>query len=281
MKTEYIGASIGACGRISGCEQTPYALPLPFHTILDYRNSGHDLFALKEYFTALSQCVYKACTHNRPIVVGGDHACAIGTWSGVLQYLTQNKQDLHLIWVDAHMDANTPQTSPTGNIHGMPLATLMGYGHPDLTSCVSSFLKPENLTLIGIRSFESGEAELLHKHGVKIYFMDEIQQRGIDMVLKEAYQRFASKGPVGFSIDMDAFDPQYAPGVGTPEAHGIDFPEFLKTFAQLDPASIIALEITEFNPTLDHEHKTAQNLLELANIWPMSTSITSPSKRCD
>jgi arginase len=156
-------------------------------------------------------------------VIGGDHSSAIGTWSGA--YHALNKQgDMGLIWIDAHMDSHTPETSPTGNIHGMPLAALLGYGDPAFVNILDAQpkLKPEHLCLIGIRSFEEGEEELLKKLNVRIFYIEEVKERGLNVVMQEAL-KIASHGTIGFgiSIDIDGIDPIDAPGTGTDVPNGI------------------------------------------------------------
>lgn len=153
---------------------------------------------------------------QRTTVIGGDHSCAIGTWSGVYDAY-HHDGDIGLIWFDAHMDGHTPETTPSGNIHGMPVATLLGYGYPTLTNILhdTAKIKPENLCLIGTRSFESGEAALLKKLNVKIYDMEEIAKHGFKEVLQDAIHH-VSRHTIGygFSLDLDGLDPEDAPGGG-------------------------------------------------------------------
>lgn len=192
-------------------------------------------------------------------VIGGDHASAIGTWSGAAKALhAQGK--IGLIWIDAHMDSHTPETSPSGNIHGMPLACLLGYGDSSLTNLLASFpkLKPENVCLIGVRSFEEGEADLLEKLGVRIFFMGEVEQRGLEAVMKEALQ-IATQDTVGFgvTIDIDSIDPKEAPGTGVSEENGLsanDLCHALKQVAKHE--NFVGAEIVEFDPGRDKEHMT-------------------------
>ena len=192
-----------------------------------------------------------------PIVIGGDHSCAIGTWSGAGAGLSG---PLGLIWIDAHMDSHTPATSPSGAIHGMPLACLLGYGLPELIniSGPAPRLLPEHLCLIGIRSFEAGEAALLERLNVRVYFMSEIKRRGMGVVLREAVERVSS-GTVGYglSIDLDVLDPREEPGVGSPAPDGVLRHDLLAAIQQQTFSKLVGLEIAEYNPHRDREGVTA------------------------
>lgn len=199
-------------------------------------------------------------------VMAGDHACAVGTWSGAAAALA-DKGSIGMVWIDAHMDSHTPETTLSGNIHGMPLAALMGYGATELTQIMTANhkLKPENVSLIGVRSYEDGEAALLHKLGVRIYKMDEVEKRGINVVLQEAIER-AKKDTVGFglSLDLDGIDPIDAPGVGTPEANGINGVAMCLALTQLrQDKDLLGVELTEFNPHHDREQKTQRLIKDL------------------
>lgn len=192
------------------------------------------------------------------ITLGGDHSSAIGTWSGVASVISPN--DLGLIWIDAHLDSHTFGTSPSGNIHGMPLAVLLHQGHPDLTQLFidAPKLKPKNVCVIGVRSFEKEEQHLLEELNVRIFYMPEILARGLDAVLKEAHHIVTEHSQFfGISLDLDAIQPEEAPGVGTPEPNGIHAEELLATLTELiKDKRLIGAEIVEFNPELDHNKKT-------------------------
>ncbi|MBA2654499.1 MAG: arginase [Gammaproteobacteria bacterium] len=192
------------------------------------------------------------------VTLGGDHTSAIGTWSGVATAIAP--ESLGLIWIDAHLDSHTFETTPSGNIHGMPLAVLLGQGHHSLTQILtdSPKLLPQNVCVIGARSFEAGERKLLEALKVRIYYMEEIQERGLAEIFKEAVALVTTQANFfGISLDLDAIDPLQAPGVGTPEPNGLDSEALINAFAHLgeDPR-FIAAEIVEFNPTLDKDHKT-------------------------
>ena len=197
---------------------------------------------------------------NFPLVVGGDHSCAIGTWSGVHHALA-GKGPIGLIWIDAHMDSHTFATTPSGQLHGMPLACLLGHGETALTHIdgAEAKLRPEQVCLIGVRSFEAGEAALLHRLGVRVFDMDEIRRRGLAGVFDEALA-IVQQGTAGFgvSVDLDALDPEEEPGVGTPVPGGLHRAELAEALSRLrgDPA-FVAMEIVEYNPRRDRGHVTA------------------------
>lgn len=222
---------------------------------------------LLEVLKLLAEDTKKAIENKETFcILAGDHSSAIGTWSGVSDALGPD-QSLGLIWVDAHMDTHTPETSPTQNIHGMPIAHLLGHGLLELKTILNANpkLRPENICLVGIRSFEEGEANLLKDLNVKIFMMDEVEKRGIKAVLADAIH-YAQKNTshVGMTIDLDAFDPTDAPGVGCRETGGINAQEFLKAvkgFRQTRGFS--GLEITEYNPLLDDKAKTAYLIRDL------------------
>jgi arginase len=235
-----------------------HQVPLPFEQAKIH--TDHVLEMVTSLSAEVKKCLLKG---DLPLILGGDHSMAIGTWSGVKAAMPH--EDLSLIWIDAHMDAHTPETSPSLNVHGMPLAILLGQGEGGFTNLegIGLKLKPENLCLIGIRSFEQGEEDLLKRLGVQVYFMEEVKERGFAAVFEEARSKLVARR-FGLSIDIDAFDPQEAPGTGTPETSGLwlkDTKSVLYGLSQ-DPA-FLALEITEFNPHRDINNKTCQLVWEL------------------
>lgn len=208
-------------------------------------------------------------------VLGGDHSCAIGTWSGAY-YAIKNEGQLGLIWVDAHMDSHTPHTSRSGNIHGMPLACLMGYGLTSLTQILDKTpkIKPENLCLIGVRSFERGEAALLKELNVRIFFIEEVKERGVHEVMKEAIQ-IASQNTAGFgiSIDIDSIDPTEAPGTGCPEPNGLSANKLCEALYEVAKTpGLIGFEIAEFDPNLDKNHQTEKLIARMIEILTLGKS---------
>jgi arginase len=192
-----------------------------------------------------------------PLVLGGDHSIAIGTLAGVGKHY----KNLGVIWYDAHGDLNTAETSPSGNIHGMPLAASMGLGHPVLIDIAgySPKVKPENIIIIGARSLDDGEKELIREKGIKVYTMHEIDRLGMTKVMEEtiAYFKENTDG-VHLSLDLDGLDPHDAPGVGTPVIGGISYRESHLAMEMLAEAEIItSAEFVEVNPILDEKNKTA------------------------
>lgn len=219
------------------------------------------LHAVAALDAALAAEVERVLSAGRfPLVVGGDHSCAIGTWSGVNRALAA-KGPLGLIWIDAHMDSHTFATTPSGQIHGMPLAVLLGHGEAALTAIdgTGAKLRPEHVCLIGVRSFETGEAALLDRLGVRVFTMDAVRARGLPAVFADALA-IAKHGTAGFgvSIDLDALDPAEEPGVGTPVPGGLCRAELVEALAHLrDDPAFVAMEIVEYNPRHDRGHATA------------------------
>ncbi|CAM3612102.1 arginase [Cytobacillus oceanisediminis] len=193
-----------------------------------------------------------------PLVLGGDHSIAIGTLAGVSKHYT----NLGVIWYDAHGDLNTAETSPSGNIHGMPLAVSLGIGHSLLTN-VGGYgpkVKPENIVIIGARSLDEGERELIKEKGIKVYTMHEIDRLGMTKVMEESitYLKERNTDGVHLSLDLDGLDPHDAPGVGTPVIGGISYRESHLAMEMLAEAQIItSAEFVEVNPILDDKNKTA------------------------
>lgn len=199
-----------------------------------------------------------------PLILGGDHSIAIGTLAGVAHHYEQ----LGVIWFDAHGDLNTDQTSPSGNIHGMPLAASIGYGARELTQIGGKMpkVKPENVVMIAVRSLDPGEKELIRQEGIQVYTMHEIDRMGMARVMEEAI-RYVSKNTDGvhLSLDLDALDPNEAPGVGTPVIGGVSYRESQLAMEMLAEADIVtSAEIVEVNPILDERNRTAEVAVALA-----------------
>jgi arginase len=202
-----------------------------------------------------------------PLILGGDHSIAIGTVSGLAAFAHTQAKKIGILWVDAHGDINTPETSPSGNIHGMPLATLLGYGAAELTSIggASSKVDPANVALVGIRSLDTGEKKRLKETGVQVHTMSDIDRHGVHRVMRKALARVTDGTDlVHVSFDLDAVDPSVAPGVGTPVKGGLDYREAHLIMEIIADAGVMtSLELVEVNPILDECNKSAEFAVEL------------------
>ena len=203
-----------------------------------------------------------------PLALGGDHSMAAGTVSGVAEFYRKQNQRIGLIWIDAHTDINTPESSPSGNVHGMPLAALMGLWSGDLANIYdfSPKVRPENCVLVGVRDIDAVEKENVHKTGIGVFTMRDIDERGMRTVMEEAL-RIAGRGTAGYhiSLDMDWVDPEDAPGVGTPVRGGATYREaHLAMEIIADHGRMLSFEIVEVNPVIDEHNQTADLAVELA-----------------
>jgi arginase len=202
-----------------------------------------------------------------PLVLGGDHSIAVGTVAGVSRFFYESTRKIGLVWLDAHADMNTPQSSPSGNVHGMPLACCAGVG-PDALARMFGFspkVDPANIALLGIRDVDPLEGENVRKTGVRTFTMREIDERGMRTVIDEAIA-IATRGTAGFhlSLDMDFVDPQYAPGVGTPVRGGVTYREaHLAMEVICDSGHMVSMEVVEVNPVIDEVNRTADLAVEL------------------
>lgn len=197
-----------------------------------------------------------------PLVVGGDHSIACGTVAGISSHYHSKGERIGLIWFDAHGDMNTPETSISGNIHGMPLAAILGHGPDALTRLGERFpmVDVSNAVLVGVRDLDDREREKIQETGVRCYTMREIDTKGIARVMDEAVA-IATQGTAGFhlSFDMDGTDPEVAPGVGTPVRGGTTFRESHAVMEKAaETGKLLGLEITEINPILDTRNSTAR-----------------------
>ncbi len=193
-----------------------------------------------------------------PLVLGGDHSLSIGSVAGVAEHYRGRGRSIGVIWVDAHADMNRPETTPSGNIHGMSLAVLLGNGHPRLTRRPPS-VRPENASILGARELDAGEKRLISEMGVRVFTMSEIDERGVATCMDEALER-ANAGTAGFhlSLDLDALDPRVAPGVGTPVQGGLTYREgHLVCEKVARSGRLLSLEVVELNPVLDDRNHTA------------------------
>ena len=198
-----------------------------------------------------------------PIFLGGDHSISIGTVSGVAR---PNGGRTGVIWLDAHADFNTPETSPSGNVHGMPLATLTGNGPPGLVEIggPGASVAPEDVVLIGLRSVDLEERNLLREAGARAYTMKEIDAYGVARVVRQAMKDLGHVDRVHLSFDLDVLDPEIAPGVGTPVRGGLTYREAHLVMELINEAGVVtSLDVVEVNPILDVRNGTAALAVEL------------------
>jgi arginase len=218
--------------------------------------------------TRLANMVYRATVDDKlPLVLGGDHSVAVGTVSGLSQRYRETERKIGLVWIDAHADINTPETSPSGNVHGMPVACIIGIGPEEMTSIYgySPKVEPRNVALVGLRDVDRTEAPQVKGTGVTAFTMRAIDERGLRAVIEDAIA-IASEGTAGFhvSFDMDAVDPDEAPGVGTPVRGGLTYREaHLAMEIICDSGGARGMEVVEVNPVLDEANRTAVLGVEL------------------
>jgi arginase len=216
----------------------------------------------------LAQLVENSLTQGSlPIVLGGDHSIAMGSLAGLAHFYQQQRQNIGLIWFDAHADFNTPETSPSGNIHGMPLSSSLGFGPPELRE-IFGFqpkIRPQNTVLVGVRDIDTPEKEVLLSSAIRVFTMRDVDERGMRSVVEEAI-RIATQLTAGFALswDMDFIDPAYAPGVGTPIRGGASYREAHLAMEMIaDTNKLLMLELVEINPVLDNINTTGNLAVEL------------------
>jgi arginase len=277
-----IGVACAAGAPDAGCAAGPDALragglvshlgagglPIAWKETIRARCTGGDEPArvVQRVTQRLAQRVRSLAALDRlPVILGGDHSCAIGTWQGAAAAL-RARGPFGLLWIDAHMDAHTCETTPSGALHGMPLACLLGHGDARLTGPAgAAALRPEHVCLIGVRSFEAGEEALLRRLGVRVYYMGEIARRGLAAVMGEALD-IVTAGTAGFGItvDLDAIDPADAPGVTTPAADGLRSGDLIAALDSIaDHPGLTAVEVVEYNPERDVHGRTAATVVQL------------------
>lgn len=202
-----------------------------------------------------------------PVILGGDHSVAMGSIAGLARHFQRRKQKIGLVWFDAHADANTAETSPSGNIHGMPLAAVLGLGAPSLVNLAgfSPMVDGARAALVGIRDVDQAERANVKASGIGAFTMRDIDERGMRTVMEQAIKR-ATAGTAGFhvSFDLDGMDPEHAPGVGTPAPGGLTYREAHLAMEMLaDTGKVLSAELVEVNPVLDHQNVTARLGVEL------------------
>jgi arginase len=202
-----------------------------------------------------------------PVVLGGDHSVAVGTVGGVSRYYRERGENVGLIWLDAHADMNTPESSPSGNVHGMPLACIVGMGPAELTDLFGfkPMVRPGNAVIVGLRDVDQVEKPHVRDSGVRAFTMRDIDERGLRWVMEEAI-RLAGEGTAGIhiSLDMDFVDPKDAPGVGTPVRGGVTYREAHLAMEMIcDSRRMVSMEVVEVNPVIDEVNRTADLAVEL------------------
>jgi arginase len=233
-------------------------------------SNAHYLNEITETCTRTAEAVLGALEEGMiPLLLGGDHSMAAGSVSGVAEFYRRRGEKIGLIWIDAHSDINTPETSPSGNVHGMPLAALLGLG-PEPLAKICGYapkLAAENVVLIGVRDIDAAERENIRRAEVAhVYTMRDIDERGMRVVMEEALAA-AGNGTAGYhvSLDMDWIDPEDAPGVGTPVRGGATYREaHLAMEILADDGRLLSFEIVEVNPVIDEHNRTADLSVELA-----------------
>jgi arginase len=216
----------------------------------------------------LGEAVQKSLEENFfPLVLGGDHSIAAGAASGVASFFRKDKKDIGYIWLDAHGDMNTPESSPSGNVHGMPLASIMGYGPTELVDLMGfkPKVEPGNIVIVGARDLDAQERKMMKKSGVHVFTMREIDERGMREVMSDAL-KYAMDDTAGIavSLDMDFVDPSDAPGVGTPVRGGVTYREAHLAMEMIaDSEAMASLEVVEINPVIDEHNRTALLGVEL------------------
>lgn len=235
---------------------------VPVRDSLSEEQQGNLLLSIQQVCQAAYEAGRQAVDDGDiPLFLGGDHSLAIGTIGGIT-----HREPAGVLWIDAHGDANSPKSSPSGNVHGMPVAALLGEGFPELVNIgrPGAKLEGRDLVMIGIRDLDAGERKWLKQSGIAVYTMRDLDERGMSSVIREALQRLEHRSRLHVSLDMDSLDPNEAPGVGTPSPGGLSYRE-----AQLlmeiiaDSGRLRSADVVEINPILDHENRTAKMAVDL------------------
>jgi arginase len=261
-KLEALGYTVEDLGNVSVAQQ---------ESTETGRENAKYLSQIAKTCASVADKVEKALREGKfPLILGGDHSVAVGTVSGVSRAFrerSEKHEKVGVIWIDAHADMNTPELSPSGNVHGMPLACCVGRGPRELTHIYDYAPKVEghNVVLIGLRDVDKREREVVRESGVTAFTMRDIDERGLRNIMEEAISR-ASEGTAGFhlSLDMDSIDPDEAPGVGTPVRGGMTYREgHLAMETICDSSRMVSMEVVEVNPVLDEANRTALLGVEL------------------
>lgn len=265
--------------RIAGLEEEVRALGIEFEDLgnvpVSRPESRQPRDPQARFLTEIANCCRRLRTRvervldeeHFPLVIGGDHSIACGTIAGISSWYHARQEKVGLIWFDAHGDMNTPQTTLSGNIHGMPLASALGYGAPELTKLgdLSPMVRPENTVLVGVHSLDPAERDLIRDSGMKVFTVRHVDMLGMHRVMREAVE-IATQGTAGFHLtfDLDGCDPVVAPGVGTPVRGGMTEREaHLVMEHAAESGKMLGLELTEINPIQDVRNTTAEFAVEL------------------
>ncbi|MBX5105327.1 arginase [Rhizobium lentis] len=272
------GAAMGpAALRIAGVDQTLIDLghdvadngDLHIVPAMDLPNhpKAHNLRTVGAFTRALESSVYEVAAAGRfPLILGGDHSLSMGSVSGMARYAANKGRPLFVLWLDAHADFNSPATSPSGNIHGMPVAFFCGEAEfAEILPRDRPFVDPKNVFQVGIRSVDAREREEIHEHGVNVFDMRAIDEQGIGAIMRHILDVVAkADGLLHVSLDLDFLDPDIAPGVGTTVPGGATFREAHLVMEMLSDSGLVSsLDLVELNPFLDDRGKSARILVEL------------------
>jgi arginase len=289
---ELIGAACGRGGADPACAQAPARLSsaglaarlkargcdINWGPTLQTRGGGTAQAVSSLVARLAAEVARSVRDRNLACVIGGDHSIAVGTWSGVAAATeapgaasgrAASADAPGLVWIDAHLDSHTPGTSPSGRLHGMPLAALLGAGDDELAGLGVKVLDPRYLCLVGARSFEVEEMRLLERLGVRIIGHAEIQKRGLAAALQDALSiARGSTGGFGISLDLDVLDPETAPGVATPVPNGLQPAELAQGLAGIvDDENLLAIEIAEYCPRRDRDGRTERVIESVLSSW--------------
>jgi arginase len=272
------GAAMGpAALRIAGVDQTLIELGHDVADIGDLRivpamdlpnhPKAHNQRIVGAFTRALESSVHDVAAAGRfPLILGGDHSLSMGSVSGMARYAASKGRPLFVLWLDAHADFNSPATSPSGNIHGMPVAFFCGEAEfAEILPKDRPFVDPKNVFQVGIRSVDAREREEIHEHGVNVFDMRAIDEQGIGAIMREILDVVTkANGLLHVSLDLDFLDPEIAPGVGTTVPGGATFREAHLVMEMLSDSGLVSsLDLVELNPFLDDRGKSARILVEL------------------
>ena len=267
LRAAGLQARLRAMGRqVEDCGDLPVVIP-ETQSVVDDRARYLDEIA--SVCRATADRVSRTLTEGQlPLVIGGDHSIAVGTLAGVAQVVRQQNRDIGLIWLDAHADMNTLKTTPSGNVHGMGLACAIGMGPPTLAGLLGRppIVAPPHVALVGVRDVDPGEKDNLHRSGIHVFTMRDLDEKGMQETMEQAIAA-VSHATAGFhvSLDMDVVDPTEAPGVGTSCPGGISYREAHLAMEMIaDSGSMLSFEVVEVNPILDTANRTGLLAVELA-----------------